>query len=68
MKPSTLKVLTVLRFKKRKGVTFDDFERGMEVRKRLSELRYAGYKMTWVWEMLSNGGRRKRHFLIGEPS
>ena len=67
MKPSAIRVLEALQRKKRKGVTFDDFPTGTDLRTRLCEIRDAGYLMVSEWEMLCNGGRRKRWWLIKEP-
>ena len=67
MKPSLLKVLNLLRQNKRKGITYDNFPKGTELRKRLMELRVSGYKLIWNWELQDNGGRHKRWFLLGEP-
>lgn len=67
MKPSVTKVLNLLRCKKRRGVIFDDVPRGTCITKRISELRRMGYKISSIPEMLSNGGRRARWVLIGEP-
>jgi hypothetical protein len=64
--PSTLRVLNMLRSKGRKGITFSDFPAGFELRKRLKELRDAGYQLTWEWEEQFNGGRHKRTFLLKE--
>lgn len=67
MKPSLQKVLDKLREKGRRGVTFDDFPRGKDVRKRMSELRYLGFHLITSFEPISNGGKRARYFLIKEP-
>lgn len=67
MKPSLLKVINKLREKGRKGATFDDFPKGKDVRKRISELRYMGYELITNLEPISNGGKRARYFLIKEP-
>lgn len=67
MKPSLAKTLDKLREKGRKGVTFDDFPRGKEYRKRMSELRDMGFQIMTNLETLSTGCRRARYFLIKEP-
>lgn len=67
MYPSTAKVLNKLRQKGRKGITFQDFPIGMEIRKRLCELRVAGYLLSWSWVRQSNGGHHKRWVLLKEP-
>lgn len=67
MKPSLLKVLDKLREKGRNGVTFEDFPRGMEYRKRMNELRALGFELVTILETLSTGCRRARYFLIKEP-
>ena len=67
MKPSTTKVLHALRKAKSKGITFSDFVRGFEYRKRLNELRNMGYDIVSNFEKMSNGGRRARYVLIKEP-
>lgn len=66
MKNSLLQVLEMLRRKKRKGITFDDFPKGKHLTKRYTELRQMGYKIESLWETLPSGCRRKRYFLIGE--
>lgn len=67
MKPSTKKVLAVLKVKKRKGITGEDFPKMTSYTKRLSELRRLGYELIDDWEPQINGGRHKRYWLIGEP-
>lgn len=68
MKNSLEKVLTKLRCKKRKGISFDDFPVGTEVRKRISELKDMGFEIYSQYEVLPTGCRRKRYWLLGEPS
>lgn len=68
MKPSLSKVLDKLREKGRKGVTFDDFPRGKEVRKRMSELRDLGFLIHTALETLPTGCRRARYVLLKEPT
>lgn len=67
MKASLEKVLNKLRSKKRKGVSFDDFPRGMHITKRISELRDLGYNIHRELETLPTGCRRARYWLIKEP-
>jgi hypothetical protein len=66
MKPSLLQVLEKLRTNKRKGITFDDFLKGKDLRKRISELRYMGYQLHSELETLPTGCRRARYWLIKE--
>lgn len=66
MKPSLLKVLDKLREKKRKGISFDDFPKGKDVRKRISELKDMGFEIYSQYEVLPTGCRRKRYWLIRE--
>ena len=66
MKPSLEKVLIMLRKKRRSGITTRDFTAGKEIRKRLSELRQLGYKLTDSWEN-HTGGKHKRYWLLSEP-
>lgn len=58
MKPSTEKVLNLLRRKKRSGCTFDDVPKGTCITKRISELRHAGYDIITMLEKISNGSNR----------
>ena len=67
MKPSLENILVLLRDKKRSGVTFDDVPRGTCITKRISELRQMRYNIHTTLEKMSNGGRRARWTLIGEP-
>lgn len=66
MKPSLLSVLNKMRTNKRKGISFDDFPRGKDLRKRISELKYMGYNIHKIMEPISTG-HRARYFLIAEP-
>lgn len=67
MMPSTFRVLNMLRFKKSRGVIFDDFPKGMCCTKRIADLRQAGYHITTTFETLLTGCRRARWHLIKEP-
>jgi hypothetical protein len=67
MKNSLLQVLNKLRTSKNKGITFDDFPRGKDLRKRCSELRYMGYQLHTELEVLPTGCRRARYWLLREP-
>lgn len=63
MKNSLQQVYDKLVIKGRKGVTFDDFPRGKELRKRISELRQF-CKIQTIIEQLPSGCRRARYFLV----
>lgn len=68
MKESAVKILTKLKQKKRKGVSFSDFPTGTDYRTRISELLKAGYVIHSEYETLPTGCRRKRYWLVSEPS
>ena len=66
MKPSTLKVLKILRRAKSKGVVGTDFHKAFEYRKRISELRGMGYQIVSKFFRASNGSTMARYVLIKE--
>ncbi len=67
MKHSLQVVVDALIKQGRKGITWENFPRGKELRKRISELRDMRYKIEALWETLPGGCRRKRYFLLGMP-
>ena len=67
MKHSLQVVVDALIKQGRKGITFDSFPRGKELRKRIMEAKEIGYKIEGVWETLPGGCRRKRYILLGMP-
>lgn len=66
MKNSLTKVLNKLRSNKSRGISFDNFPTGMELRKRISELLDMGYQIHSEYETLPSGCRRKRYWLLKE--
>lgn len=49
--------------RKRRGVTFDDFQTGFRLGARIFDLRRAGFSIVTVREHLDNGSTRARYVL-----
>lgn len=67
MNVTAAKVLRALKIAKHKGITFDDFHRGFRLGGRVFELRRLRYEIETIMEGMSNGRRRARYVLRGEP-
>ncbi len=68
MKASLRTVIDKLKKAKRRGITWDDFQKGKDLRKRISEARALGWQIHSEWERLSSECRRVRYILIKEPT
>jgi hypothetical protein len=68
MHPSTQRVLSLLKKKKNKGVTFHDFGTGFRLGARIKDLRDTGLTIVTHKEPLPSGNWHGRYVLIKEEA